>query len=60
MVQLAQVVQAMGWLASHARVVAEGAGAAAVAAALTDPTLRGNIDVADYVQALQGRVPQAA
>ena len=68
-VQLAQVVQAMGWLASHAKVVAEGAGAAAVAAAVADPTLRGNIvcvvsggniDVADYVQALQGRVPQAA
>ena len=65
-VELAQVVQAMGWLASYAKVVAEGAGAAALAAAVSDPTLRGNIvcvvsggniDMTDYVQALQGRVP---
>ena len=65
-VDLAQVVQAMGWLASYAKVVAEGAGAAALAAAVSDPTLRGNIvcvvsggniDMTDYVQALQGRVP---
>jgi len=65
-VTLAQIVQAMQLLFSHAKVVAEGAGAAALAAAIHDPRTTGsvvcvvsggNIDPAAYVHALQGQVP---
>jgi threonine dehydratase len=42
-VSLAAVAQAIRRLVERARVVAEGAGAAAVAAALGDPTLEGNV-----------------
>ena len=65
---LDQVVHAMRLLFTHAKVVAEGAGAASLAAAIHDPRLSGNIvcvisggniDADDYVQALQGKVPVA-
>ena len=67
-VSLQQVVQAMGHLFQQAKVVAEGAGAAALAAAIHDPRLQGkvvcvisggNIDAAAFIQALQGRIPDA-
>ncbi|MGH8758028.1 MAG: hypothetical protein ACREVW_00705 [Burkholderiales bacterium] len=56
----------MGLLYRHVKTVAEGAGAASLAAALTDPRLHGNvvcvvsggnIDPADYIQARQGHIP---
>lgn len=65
-VSLEQVVQAMAMLYSRAKTVVEGAGAVALAAALSDPRIKGNIvcvvsggniDIADYIQALQGQVP---
>lgn len=67
-VTLAQVVEAMQLLFTQTKVVAEGAGAASLAAAIHDPRIQGdvvcvisggNIDVDDYVQALQGKVPPA-
>ena len=67
-VSLQQVVQAMGHLFQQAKAVAEGAGAAALAAAIHDPRLQGkvvcvisggNIDAAAFIQALQGRIPDA-
>ncbi|MDR2334315.1 MAG: pyridoxal-phosphate dependent enzyme [Burkholderiaceae bacterium] len=67
-VTLAQVVEAMQLLFAKAKVVAEGAGAASLAAALHDPRVKGdvvcvisggNIDAADYVSALNGQVPVA-
>ena len=65
-VTLAQIVHAMQLLFAQAKVVAEGAGAAALAAALHDPRLTGtvvcvvsggNIDAPDFIEALQGKVP---
>lgn len=65
-VSLESIVQAMQTLFSQTKVVAEGAGAAALAAALSDPRLRGNvvciisggnIDAPPFIQALQGQVP---
>ena len=65
-VRLQDVVASMGLLFRHAKVVAEGAGAAALAAALAHPELRGNIvcivsggniDASDYCQALSGQIP---
>lgn len=65
-VTLAQIVQAMQLLFAQAKVVAEGAGAAALAAALHDPRITGtvvcvvsggNIDAPDFIEALQGNVP---
>ena len=65
---LPQVVEAMQVLFAQTKVVAEGAGAASLAAAMHDPRVKGNvvcvisggnIDIEDYVQALQGQVPVA-
>ena len=65
---LPQVVEAMQVLFAQTKVVAEGAGAASLAAAMHDPRVKGNvvcvisggnIDTEDYVQALQGQVPVA-
>ena len=67
-VTMAQVVQAMNLLFRKVKVVAEGAGAASLAAALHDPRLRGNvvcvisggnIDASAYQAALRGEVPVA-
>jgi len=65
-VTLAQVVEAMQLLFTRAKVVAEGAGAASLAAALTSPHATGNvvcvisggnIDAEDYIQVLRGKIP---
>jgi threonine dehydratase len=65
-VSLAQVASAMRLLAARARVVAEGAGAAALAAALTGQAGEGpvaavisggNIDPATFAAILAGRRP---
>ena len=65
-VTLAQIVHAMQLLFARAKVVAEGAGAAALAAALHDPRITGtvvcvvsggNIDAPAFIEALQGKVP---
>ncbi|PWJ81005.1 threonine dehydratase [Pseudaminobacter salicylatoxidans] len=65
-VTLAQVVEAMQLLFTRAKVVAEGAGAASLAAALTSPHATGNvvcvisggnIDAEDYIQVLRGEIP---
>ena len=62
------VVHAMRLLFTLSKVVAEGAGAASLAAAIHDARLSGNIvcvisggniEADDYVQALQGKVPVA-
>ncbi|WP_323745974.1 pyridoxal-phosphate dependent enzyme [Diaphorobacter caeni] len=67
-VTLAQVVEAMQLLYAKAKVVAEGAGAASLAAAINDPRVKGdvvcvisggNIDPVDYISALNGVVPAA-
>ena len=67
-VSLAQVVQAMGLLFQQAKVVAEGAGAASLAAAIHDPRLKGNvvcvisggnINAESFIAALQGNIPDA-
>lgn len=66
-VRLDQVTDAMRLLFSHTKVVAEGAGAAALAAALVDPRATGNvvcvisggnIDAAMYAHILNGGMPQ--
>lgn len=65
-VRLDQVTDAMRMLFSHAKVVAEGAGAAALAAALVDPRATGhvvcvvsggNIDAGMYAHILNGGIP---
>lgn len=65
-VRLDQVTDAMRLLYTHAKVVAEGAGAAALAAALVDPRATGNvvcvvsggnIDPAMYAHILNGGIP---
>jgi threonine dehydratase len=65
---LAQVVEAMRLLFTKAKVVAEGAGAASLAAAMTSPHATGNvvciisggnIDADDYMQVLRGEIPAA-
>src|SRR6185312_5373007 len=67
-VTLAQVVEAMRLLFARAKIVAEGAGAAALAAAMTSPHTTGNvvcivsggnIDAEDYMQVLRGEIPSA-
>ena len=67
-VSLAQVVQAMALLFQQVKVVAEGAGAASLAAAIHDPRLKGNvvcvisggnIDTESFIQALRGEIPDA-
>ncbi|MEP9372390.1 pyridoxal-phosphate dependent enzyme [Mesorhizobium sp. KR1-2] len=67
-VTLAQVVEAMRLLFASAKVVAEGAGAAALAAAMSNPHATGNvvcivsggnIDAEDYMQVLRGEIPSA-
>lgn len=67
-VTLAQVVEAMRLLFAKAKIVAEGAGAAALAAAMTSPHATGNvvcivsggnIDAEDYMQVLRGEIPSA-
>jgi threonine dehydratase len=66
-VGLDQVADAMRMLFSHTKVVAEGAGAAAVAAALVDPRATGNVvcvvsggnvDAALYAHILSGHTPK--
>lgn len=66
-VNLDQVTEAMRLLFSKAKIVAEGAGAASVAAALGSPQARGNIvcvvsggniDPASYAQVLAGGIPR--
>ncbi|MFC5384918.1 pyridoxal-phosphate dependent enzyme [Aquamicrobium segne] len=65
-VSLEQVTDAMRILFSKARVVAEGAGAASLAAALASPHVKGNvvcvisggnIDADDYATVLSGGIP---
>ena len=67
-VTLAQVVEAMRLLFARAKIVAEGAGAAALAAAMTSPHATGNVvcivsggnvDAEDYMQVLRGKIPSA-
>lgn len=66
-VTLEQTVAAMRLLFDEAKIVTEGASATALAAAIHDPALTGNIlcilsgsniDAAEYATALQGKVPQ--
>jgi threonine dehydratase len=66
-VTLAQVTDAMHLLFSRAKVVAEGAGAASLAAALASPHAKGNvvcvvsggnIDADAYATVLAGGIPQ--
>ena len=64
-VSLDEVAAAVRLLAERARVIAEGAGALALAAALREPCWRpvvcivsgGNIDAARLTEILAGRVP---
>lgn len=67
-VTLAQVVEAMRLLFTRVKVVAEGAGAVSLAAAMTSPHATGNvvciisggnIDADDYMQVLRGEIPAA-
>ncbi|MCE8556269.1 pyridoxal-phosphate dependent enzyme [Ruegeria pomeroyi] len=66
-VTLDQTVAAMRLLFDRAKIVTEGASATALAAAIHDPALTGNIlcvlsgrniDAADYATVLQGGIPQ--
>lgn len=68
-VSLARIAEAIRLLFSSARIVAEGAGAAALAASLLDPRATGNvvciisggnIDINDYLEVLSGGIPLQA